>query len=137
MAQVVLITGFVSINGVDLSDHCKSVKVSYSADSLENSAMGSLAHTHIPGALNISIEGVLYQDYASGKTNETIFPLIGSQTLFPFIVKGVSAAGTNNTFTGANFMFDGAYEPVSGAWNALEETPFKLIPGAGYTFVKT
>lgn len=137
MATVVLTTSSVVINSVDLSDHVKQVKITYSADSLEDSAMGSLAHTHKPGALNIAIEGTLYQDYASGKTNETIYPLIGSATLFPVVIKGVSAAGTNNTFTAANFMFDGEYNPVAGNWNDLEVTPFRLIPGSGYTFAKT
>jgi hypothetical protein len=49
MASFVLTNAYVKINSVDLSDHVRSVKINYSAETPDNTAMGATTHSRLPG----------------------------------------------------------------------------------------
>lgn len=137
MATVVFSNAFVSINSVDLSDHVKSVTINYSADALEDTAMGATFHTSKSGLKRWSATVEFYQDHASAKVNETIYPLIGSSSLYPAVIKGVSSAGTDNTYTVANGMISGEYKPLSGSVGEMLMTSVTISPGSGFTVTKS
>jgi hypothetical protein len=136
-STIVLTTAFVSINGVNLSAYVKSVKLTNAPDALEDTAMGATYHTKKPGLLNFSAEVTFYQRYDAALVNETIYPLVGSATLFPAVFQGVSAANTNNTFTLANAMVDGPWDAVAGAVGELVMANLKLGAGSGFTCTKS
>jgi len=65
-----------------LSDHVESVKITLSADTPEDTAMTASFHTYKAGLKHFGIELNLYQDYAANKTDQTLYGLVGSSTLF-------------------------------------------------------
>lgn len=58
----------VTMGPYDISGDLSRVKLVYSADSLENSAMGSLAHTYIPGAINIKLHHEGFVQFGATQT---------------------------------------------------------------------
>ena len=118
MAFVVLKNAYVMINNVDLSDHVKQVTVNYSAESLENTAMGATTKSRQGGLLDWSVEVEFYQDYASGKVDATLFPLVGAAA-FAIHVKPENAtiSAANPDFTGNVILPE--YSPVSGSVGEL------------------
>lgn len=136
MATVVITNGSAVINSVDLSDHVKSIVVNYSADTLEDTAMGATFHTKKAGLLNGDVTLELYQDYASSKTDQTLFGLVGAAA-FSVVVKANASAGTNNTYTFSAMVIDGNYNPINGAVGALEMTSVKFVPASGCTLTRS
>src|SRR6266704_3641560 len=71
MATLVFTDASVKINTVDLSDHVKSVKVNYSADLLDATAMGMTSKARKGGLKDWDVEIEFYQDYAASKIDAT------------------------------------------------------------------
>lgn len=118
MAFVVLKNASVTVNNVDLSDHVKQVTVNYSAESLENTAMGATTKSRQAGLLDWSVEVEFYQDYETGKIDATLFPLVGAAA-FAIHVKpdAGTISATNPDFTGNVILPE--YSPVSGSVGEL------------------
>ena len=118
MGLIVLKNAYVMVNNVDLSDHVKSVTVNYSAESLENTAMGATTKSRQAGLLDWSVEVEFYQDYANAKVDATLFPLVGAAA-FAIHVKPENAAiaATNPDYTGNVILPE--YSPVSGSVGEL------------------
>jgi hypothetical protein len=114
MATQILKNAFVSINGVDLSDHVRSVTFNYSAEQQDDSAMSIDTRTTKPGLYNWSIEVEFNQDYAASKVDATLFSLVGAAA-FPLILRpdAGAVAVTNPQFTG-NAVLE-SYTPLQGA----------------------
>jgi len=51
-------------------------------------------HTYKAGLKHFGIELNLYQDYAANKTDQTLYGLVGSSTLFAVVLKGDASNGT-------------------------------------------
>lgn len=68
MALQVLLDAKVTMGAFDISGDLNQVKLSYSADSLENSAFGSLAHTHVPGPLTIQLHHEGFVQFGATQT---------------------------------------------------------------------
>src|ERR1043165_7871428 len=101
MATLVFTDASVKINTVDLSDHVKSVKLNYSAELQDSTAMGMTSKGRKGGLKDWSAEIEFYQDYAAAKVDATIFPLVGVQTAFELIpVKGTGVSATNPRYQG-------------------------------------
>jgi hypothetical protein len=91
----------VSINGVDLSDHVKSVQTVEKWDDEDVTGMGAAAKEHLLGIPDASMVIEFFQDFDAGSVNATLSPLKGSNSPFPIIVKPTSAAvsATNPSYT--------------------------------------
>lgn len=91
----------VTINGVDLSDHVKSVTTNEKWDDQDVTGMGAAAKEHLLGIPDASMTIEFFQDFDAGSVNATLAPLKGSNTPFPIIVKPTSAAVsvTNPSYT--------------------------------------
>lgn len=118
MGFTVLKNAFVSINGVDLSDHVKQVTLKYSAEILEDTAMSATFKSRIAGLKDWSMDVEFYQDYASAKVDATLFPLVGAAS-FACILRpdAAVASATNPSFTGNAVL--PAYTPVAGSVGEL------------------
>ena len=119
MAFVVLKDAYVMINTVDLSDHVKSVKLSYSAAIHDDTAMGADSLSRLAGLKDWKMEVEFFQDYATGKVDATLFSLVGAAA-FAVHLKPVNTtiAATNPDFTG-NAVIEGDYMPVGGSVGEL------------------
>src|SRR6266581_6013513 len=101
MATLVFTDASVKINTVDLSDHVKSVKLNYSADLLDATAMGMTSKARKGGLKDWDVEIEFYQDYAASKIDATIQPLVGVQSAFELIpVRGTGVSATNPRYSG-------------------------------------
>ena len=78
MATFVFKNGYVMVNNVDLSDHVRSVSLSYSAADVEDNNMGDSTQQRLAGLKDWSLSVEFSQDYASGKVDATLFDLVGA-----------------------------------------------------------
>lgn len=127
MATLVFKDAFVSINGVDLSDHVKSVTVNYSAEMLDATAMGNDTKISKGGLKNWSVEVEFHQDYATSNVDATLFPLVGSTfTVIVRPVKATAVSATNPNYTGTGILE--SYSPIGGAVGELAATSITIQP---------
>jgi len=125
MATLVFTDASVKINTVDLSDHVKSVKVTYSADLQDATAMGMLSKARKGGLKDWSVDIEFYQDYAAAKIDATIQPLVGVQTAFELIpVRGTGVSATNPRYSG-NGIIDN-YPPYTGGVGDMGMAPITM-----------
>lgn len=107
----------VTINGVDLSDHCKSVTINYSAAQNDGSTFGSETKKNDPGLKEWSMEFEFRQDYAAGSVDATLFPLVGAAAVTVAVrpTKGAISA-SNPEFSGSACL--SSYNPAAGSHGA-------------------
>lgn len=129
MARIVLTDASITINSVDLSDHSNSVTLNYEVDSIEVTAFGDSGHSFEGGLQNNTLEIVLHQDFASSSTEDTIYPLVGTQTTV--VIKPTSGAvsATNPSYTLTN-CYLAAHNPVAGGVGELASTTLNFTGGA-------
>ena len=113
MAVFLLSDYDVTINGVPLFDHVKSVALNYNAEMLDDTVMGDDTRSRLPGLLDWSIEIEFLQDYAASKVDVTMFALVGAAA-FPCLLRPTSSAksATNPEFTGQGVLE--SYAPMAG-----------------------
>jgi hypothetical protein len=78
MAVSVLTDAMVIVNGVTLSDHANSVTVTDTRDSVDITAFGAVNKAVTKGLGDASISIDFFQDFAAGKTDATLRPLIST-----------------------------------------------------------
>ena len=105
------------INSVDLSNRVKQVALSYGAAALDNTAMGNNTKTNVGGLFDWSVSVDLYQDFAAGETDVTLFSLIGTVVAIQINPTNAANSVTNPAYTG-NALVE-SYEPVSGSVGQL------------------
>jgi hypothetical protein len=129
MAKIVLTDAEIAINSVGLSDLSNSVTINYEVDSVEVTAFGDTGHNFTGGLRNLSVEVALMQDYAAGKTEATIYPLVGTTT--ELVIKPTtgldSPTNPRYTITGA---FLASHTPVAGAVGELSMTTLTFTGGS-------
>ena len=129
MAEIMFTNAHVSVNGVDLSDHVRTVRIPYGAEVHDKTAMGDQARRRIVGLTDFSLELEFNQDFVASEVDATLFPLVGAAA-FPIIVRpdaGAVAVG-NPQFTG-NVVLE-SYPPLDGEIGTLL-TASATMPGDG------
>lgn len=132
MAKYVFNDAFVSINGVDLSDHVKSVTLNYSAELQETTAMGDTTRNRIGGLKDWSIEVEMYQNFAAASVDATLFGLVG--TTFSVIVradKSDAVSATNPNYTGTGILE--SYPPIGGGVGEVAMTSVTIQAAGALT----
>lgn len=129
MAKHVLYNAYVSLNGVDLSDHVDSVEFGVEINAQPAAAMGdvedySMAGTRVVRDITIN----LFQDFASSKTYATLMTLWTNRTSFNAVIKADSGANatTNPQFTTSVFI--SSFPVVSGKRGDAHMTQLVLKP---------
>jgi hypothetical protein len=118
MPRIVLTNAQITINAVDLSDHIASVTLSTSNDVIETTGFSSVAaRTRISGLSDNSITLEFHQDFATSNVEQTIYPLIGTNTTI--VVKPTSSAvgATNPSYSCSASVVE--WQPLSGAVGEL------------------
>lgn len=132
MATVVWTNAKIVINSVDLSDHVKQVSLTYEADMLDETAMGTLTHKMKPGLLNWSLEIEFFSDFAAAKVDATLYPLVGAAA-FP-----VTVAPVNTTISATNPEYRGnavvaTYPLISGSVGDMATSKITFKPSGTLT----
>ena len=115
MATFVLYDAYVTVAGVDLSDHVKSVTVDAGQNMVDDTAMGDAFVSNAAGLATWSISVEFLQDYALSKVDATLQPLLGIGTTAALVVRPTSGAvsATNPDYHGTGILE--SYNPVGGA----------------------
>lgn len=107
MASFVLTNAYALINSVNLSDHVKEVKVTYKADTPENTAMSQTTKNRLSGLKDWDLEITFNQDFAAANVDATLFPLIGAAAFSVEIRPDAgSRSATNPGYSGNCLLAD-------------------------------
>ena len=89
----------ISLNAVDLTDHCSSITTSFDVAELATTAFGDEWTTVIGGLKSGSIAVNFHQDFASSSVDSTLYSALG--TVVPVVVKPTSGAvsATNPSYS--------------------------------------
>lgn len=136
MAIFTLTDAYISINGVTLSDHAKSVTVNDNRSKKDATGFGAGSIVNMKGLGDATISVTFYQDFAAAKTHATLQPLIGSTTPFTVEVRPTSAArsATNPAAVMSALLFD--YTFLDGSVGDVSEmsAEFSNASQAGVTY---
>lgn len=136
MGVFTLTDAYISINGVTLSDHAKSVTCEDTRDQVDFTAFGATSKVYGKGLGDAKITVEFYQDFAAGKVHATLQPLISSTTPFTVEVRPTSGArsATNPAIlmTGLLFSYSGLAGGVGDASTMSAE--FQNAAQAGVTY---
>lgn len=126
MASLVLVNAYCLLNSVDLSDHVKSVKINYKADTPENTAMSQTTKNRVPGLKDWEMDIEFNQDFAAAKVDVTLFPLVGAAAFSIEIRPDAGARSiTNPAYTGNCLLSD--YPPLGNKVGEVAVTAIKLM----------
>lgn len=126
MASFVLTNAYCLVNAVDLSNHVKSIKVNYKAETPENTAMSSTTKTRLPGLKDWDVEVEFNQDFALSNVDATLFPLVGAaQFAVEFRPDAGARSTTNPAYTGNALLAE--YTPLGNKVGDVASAPIKLM----------
>lgn len=121
MATLVWTNGYLLVNSVNMSNHCRGITINYASEMIEDTVFGASARTKKPGYKNWSITAQLEQDFGANSIDATLFPLVGANA---FAIEVRPDAGnqsaTNPTFSG-NVVLE-SYQPLAGGVGELLQT---------------
>lgn len=80
MAKLVLTNAYISIAGVDLSDHIASVSLATQYDLVDTTQIGDTSRKLIAGLANNTVSFEFHQDFQAGSVESVIYPLLGTST---------------------------------------------------------
>lgn len=124
MAKMVMTNGYVSINSVDLSDHIRSVTLDFKSELQDATCFGNDTRARLGGLLDWSVSMDLAQDYASGKTDATLFPLVGESFPIAFRPVKTDISATNPEYSGTGILE--SYPPVGVGVGELDTTSISI-----------
>jgi hypothetical protein len=107
----------VTVNSVDLSDHCSSASLSINADSVETTAFGETTRSFIGGLESATLNVTWQQDYAASEVDASLNGLVGTVVTFEVIPASGSVSATNPKYSGSVLITD--YTPVSAEVGSL------------------
>lgn len=127
----VLRNAYVTIGGVDLSDHIHDVTVQQSADEVDVTAMGAGGHQRLAGIRDDRFTMTAYSDFSAAKLHATVNPYFQSGGTFVVVVaaSGSTISATNPFFIGTCVAL--TYSPVAGAVGDASMTPLEFPTASG------
>ena len=118
MARLVLTNAYVTINGVNLSDHIASITLTTTDDVVDTTAFSSTAaRTRVAGLADNSVALEFHQDYAAANVEATIYPLVGSTTAVLIKPNGSTTAADNPSYSFTALVSE--WTPLGGAVGEL------------------
>lgn len=129
MPPLLFRNAYVSINGVDLSDHVKEIELPPEVEQLDDTVMGDDTKSNFPGLLNWRLRVRFLQDFTAAKVDATIFPLLGNTAGFTIEVRSDTGArsATNPGYTATAIL--GSYNPLSGSVGQMLGAEAVFVPG--------
>ncbi len=131
MGTFVLTDASVTINGVDLSDHVRSISFPYEAEEVDDTNMGDTTRIMQGGLINYGVDIEFSQDFASGKVDDSLFDIVGTVVPVILIPVNTTVSATNPKFT--MNMLVGSYNPINGSIGDLAVAPVHLAPAGAVT----
>lgn len=122
MSKLVLRDCFISVGGVDFSDHVSSVEVTLSKDEIDTTSFGGAGRERAHGLKDDSFVLNFQQDYDANSVDDTLYPFYDEETEFQVVVRPTAdVVGTGNpSYTGTCILLE--YQPLAGEVGNLSET---------------
>ena len=126
MAEFILSDADVEYNGVDLSDHVKSVTLNVTSDAPDVTAMGDDWRDFLAGLRGWSVTLEFYQDFAAAEVDATFWAAFTGTNRVGIKIKPTSSAAstTNPEFSGMVIIT--SYDPVTGSVGDPAMAPVSL-----------
>ena len=139
MGKIVFSNAYFAIDStaatqVDLSDHVRSLTLSFSNAEVEATCMTNEGMTRLKGLQDWSMDVEFAQDFASAKVNATIFRKMNStapQVTVSFRPTTAVASAANPEYRGEGIVFD--YTPMSGSVSDLGIASISIRAAADYS----
>jgi len=130
MAKFVLKNAFITVDGVNLSDHCSSVTIETTFDEVDVTGFGGTYKEIIQGMGDATITLNVFQDFAAGSVDATLWPLSQSGATFPVVVRATSAvvSATNPQYGMTGVLLN--YNPIAGGVGEASTTDVAIRNGA-------
>ncbi len=128
MAELILKDVQVVLNAVDLTEHVKSVTLTYEAEEQDRTTMGDSARRRLGGLKDFSATLNFLQDFDAGAVDATLFDIVGDVVTLTITPKAGAVSATNPKFSGGVLVR--SYSPIDGSVGDLAETSVTL-PGDG------
>jgi hypothetical protein len=117
VAHFAFIDAVVTVNGTDLTDHCNQVSFNYSADELDDTAMGDTHRSRIGGLKDSSVTLGFHADFAASEVDATLWPLRNTKTSVVVKPRNAAVSATNPSYTGTYLV--NQLTPISGSVGEL------------------
>jgi hypothetical protein len=117
MAKLVLTNPRITLDGLDVSDHCASVSFGTVYDLVETTQMGDIAKKFVAGLEANSLSLELQQDFAVGQLESVIYPnrgLVINCTIRP-VKEAISAVNPQYSFK----VLVSEWAPLTGSAGSL------------------
>lgn len=121
-----LVNAHVTLNGVNLSTHVKSVTLNTSVDLLDATAMGDTHRERLTGIKDWSVDLVFHQSFSAAEVDATLWAVYaaGGVTIIVRPDAG-SVSTTNPNYTGTVILEN--YSPIAGSVGENHEAPVRLM----------
>lgn len=118
--------GYLKVGTLDVSDHAQEMSLEMSVEALPHDAHGDGVAFVTGGLLNWSIRGVMYQDFAAGSIDATLYPYLTGAAVVAVIMRPDNSAVTVNNpeYSGSAILVQ--YQPMGGRHGSNMTTPFQL-----------
>jgi hypothetical protein len=140
MAILVRTDVYLTVDGVNLSDHTKSLTVTYSPENKDVTAMGTAGQRTFRMGLNSpSIKLELYNDQASGSVSSIFRALVSANsTGATYFVRGASTATTtiNPSYT-MQGLIEGDIDLLKGEVGEVDMISVTVKPYSAMTISTT
>lgn len=137
MSKVILRDAFITVDGVNLSNHFSEISVDSEKDEQDVTGFGSAYKEIELGLGDGTITGTVNQDYDAASVDATLWPIHQSNAKVPIVVRPTSlpVGATNPEYRMTGVL--PSYSPVSGSVGepSTTEVSFRNASQAGITRV--
>lgn len=124
MATIVYRNAYIWINNVDYSADISDAALTYSAEMLDETAMGDDTRIKKGGLKNWSLDITAHQDFSATHVGANLFALVGTTTCFEIRPLNSCSTAINPSFTGIAILEN--FPPLGGGVGSLLDTKFTL-----------
>lgn len=127
MAKTIPDNSVVTVNGVNLSMYVSNIEITHTRPTFDVSGMGAPFVETILGKPDAQITLTLWNDYAVGTVDGTLYPLASTDTPFAVSIRVENAAiSTSNPEFQMTCLLP-EYQPMAGGVAAPAETTVTLV----------
>ena len=139
MAIIVSTNAYITVDGVDFSDHCREVRYNDGQETREVTAMGDTSKRFRAGLGTSSVEATFWGDVASSSISQKLQTLTTvTSTGFALRIRKVNTArGTSNPELQGDFVIDGDVNVFYERVGEVSELSVRFLPYSAPTLVTT
>jgi len=131
MAQVILTDAYVKLDDTEYSGQNTNVAISYSADAVDNTAMGDDTSINVGGVKSWAVELEFIQDETV--SGQTFFDMVGTVVAIEVRPTSALASPANPSYQGNGLLTD--YAPLGGAHGDLVKATLSFVSAGPLTRV--